>query len=146
MATFNFPYHSVETEYPNSGTQIKLGNSYAYTAPPEAPDQRLFKLSFPLLKYFEVNGAIDSSVEPQINLAALELFYNLHKMSATFTYPHPVYGELACKFNKPLKIPKGIPGGGGAVPNIDVELIEVPGMADSGLSEMTLIEYEDFPL
>lgn len=145
MARFNFPYHRVSTKYPNSGTQIQLGRSYVYTAPPEAPDQRRFVLKFRALKYFLVNGVVDQVTNAEINLGALELFYNLHKMHATFTYPHPVYGDLACRFARPLEIPDGTEGGSGVVENIEVELIEVPGMSDSGVAELTLIEYVDFP-
>lgn len=137
--------HTVSTEYPNSGTQIQLGKSYAFTAPPEAPDQRKFTLKFAAMKYFMANGVIDSTIEPKINLAALEIFYSLHKMHATFTYPHPVYGDLACRFSKPLKIPEGVKGGGGVHENIEIEMIEVPGISDSGVAEMTLIQYVDFP-
>jgi hypothetical protein len=145
MAVFNFPYHTFETKYPASGTQIQMGRSYTYTAPPEAPDQRKFRLKFRAMKYFVANGTVDPTTEPEINLAALENFYQLHKMHATFTYIHPVYGQLACRFNKPLSIPSGTIGGDGVVENIEVELVEVPGISDSGISDMILIEYVDFP-
>lgn len=144
MARFNFPFHTFETKYPASGTQIQMGKSYTYTAPPEAPDQRKFTLKFRALRYFVRNGQIDPTVEAEINLAALDNFYQLHKMHATFTYPHPVYGDLACRFSKPLEIPSGTAGGNGVVENIEVELVEVPGISDSGISDMTLIEYVDF--
>lgn len=145
MAVFDFPYHTVETEYPDSGTQVQMGKSYTFTAPPSAPDQRKFTLNFEALVYFVRNGVIDATYEPQINMQALDDFYNLHKMNAVFTYPHPVYGDLPCSFAKPLKIPKGTKGGNGVVENIEIQLIEKPGMSDSGVSDLTLVQYEDFP-
>lgn len=97
------------------------------------------------MKYFVSNGVLDKTKEPEINMARLEQFYDLHKLHATFTYNHPVYGELMCRFNKPLKVPEGTPGGQGFVPNIEVELIEMPGMSNSGMTDMIQIEYVDFP-
>lgn len=131
MAVFNFPYHTQETEYPDSGFRATLGNSYQFAAPPSAPDQRKFTLKFPLLKWFVTAGAIDPAPSALINMAALDAFYNRHRCWAVFTYPHPVYGNLPCRFNKPLKIPKGIEGGDGAVKDIEIELLEVPGAVPS---------------
>lgn len=145
MAVFDFPYHTVETEYPDSGTQVQMGKSYTFTAPPSAPDQRKFTLNFEAMAYFLTGGTIDAFKEPEINLARLENFYNLHKMHATFSYVHPVYGIVPCRFAKPLKIPKGTKGGNGVVENIELQFVEVPGMSDSGVSDLTLVQYEDFP-
>lgn len=130
MATFSFPYHTFETEYPESSFRVTLGGSYQYSAPPPAPDQRIFRLKFAAMKYFVAsNGTIDKTTHPEFNVALLDDFYNTHKTHASFTYPHPVYGNLSCRFNKPLRIPAGIPQGGGAVPGIEVELIETPGIS-----------------
>jgi hypothetical protein len=146
MAIFDFPYHKFSTEYPDNGFQAKLGGSYQYSAPPSAPDQRIFKLKFKALKYFtDATGAIDQTQQPEINLARLEAFYNLYKRNLTFIYPHPVLGELPVRFNKPLVIPEGKEGGDGAVENIEIEFIEQPGLADSGVADMIQIQYVDFP-
>lgn len=145
MAVFDFPNHRFSTKNPESGFRAKLGNSYQFSAAPSAPDQRVFVLKFPLLKYFLNNdGTINAGAEAEINLARLEQFYQVHKMHLTFTYPHPVYGDVPCRFNKPLEIPEGLPQGQGAVLNIEVELLEQPGLSDSGGTDMTLIEYVDF--
>jgi hypothetical protein len=143
MAVFDFPYHTFSTERPESSFRLKLGGSYQFSAPPSAPDQRIFKLKFRALKYFLTNGSIDSEVEPEINLARLEKFYDLHKLHATFTYPHPVYGDVIVSFNKPLNTPEGTIGGNGLVENIDIELIEKPGMAESAGPDLVQIEYGD---
>lgn len=52
MQTFNFPYHVQNTEYPESGTRVQLGNGYIFTSPPNGPDLRRFTLKFETMKYF----------------------------------------------------------------------------------------------
>lgn len=141
---FDFPYHKVATDYPESSFRARLGGSYQYSAPPVAPDQRIFKLKFALLKYFTSNGAIDTLVQPELNLGRLEAFYNVHKLNGSFTYPHPIYGNVTCRFNQPLKIPEGMSSGDGAVQNIDIEFIEVPGLQETVVDNMTEVVYVDF--
>lgn len=143
MAILDFPYHTFGTENPESSFRVKLGSSYQFSAPPSGPDQRIFSLKFQAMKYFITNGVIDKSIHPEINLARLEEFYDAHKMHLSFTYPHPVYGDIVVGFNKPLKIPHGTAKGDGVVENIEVELIEKPGMANSGVTDLIQIEYED---
>ncbi len=155
MAVFSFPNHRVSTEYPDSSLRMQMGNSYQFSAPPPAPDQRKFILKFAVMKWFVTpSGGLDLNTHPDINLALLDQFYNQVKLWGTFTYSHPVYGDLSCRFNKPLVIPEGVEQGNGTVMNIQVELIEVPGVApsdiqplpdsslDAGVPE---IQYVDFP-
>ncbi len=142
MATFDFPYHKFSTEYPESSFRLKLGGSYQFSAPPVAPDQRIFKLRFKALNYFFTNGVINKTIHPERNLARLDEFYRLHKLHATFDYPHPVYGTVTVSFNKPFMIPEGTEGGQGVYENIEVEFIERPGMQSS--PETTLIQI-DYP-
>lgn len=56
--TFNFPYHKVRTEYPESGTRVQLGGNYIFTAPPNGPDLRRFTLSYETMFYYEVEPTI----------------------------------------------------------------------------------------
>lgn len=125
-ATFDFPFHKVQTTYPQEGQNLKLGNSWDYNSKPSSPTQRTFELSFKVLKYFASNGILDLNTEAKINLGALEAFYQAHKQHTKFTYPHPVYGNVSVKFSKPLVIPEGVEGGGGAVAGVGVVLIEIP--------------------
>lgn len=126
MATFDFPYHNTpETIWPESSTRVQFGNSYVFTAPPSAPDQRIFRLFFPALKYYtDSGGAVDATIEPQLNLQALINFYEEHHLWKPFTYPHPVFGNVEVRFNKPLQVPQGKAGGGGVVEGISLEFIE----------------------
>lgn len=127
MAVFPASYFTVQTKYPNSGTRIQLGNSYMYTSPPVAPDQRIFIVKLQGMTYFlNANGTINTTTQTGRNMAVFEQFYLDHKLYMTFDFTHPVYGLVKCKFNKPLEIPEGIAGGVGILPSFDVELVEIP--------------------
>lgn len=127
LQTFDFPYHRVMTKYPPSSLRVQFGRSYTFKSKPNAPDQRLFTLQFEGMKYYlDGLGVIDVTTSPYTNLAKLEAFYNIHKMSDEFLYPHPVYGDLVVVFSKPLEIPKGIKGGSGVVEDFELEFEEQP--------------------
>lgn len=127
METFDFPYHLFSTKYPESGNRMQLGNSYVFASEPSAPDQRTITLEFSAMKYYTgAGGVISATINPQVNMWALELFYQRHKLWKNFIYKHPVYGDMKVKFNKPIDIPAGIPGGLGATKSFSIELIEMP--------------------
>lgn len=127
MAVFPCKYFTNATKYPESGARIQFGNSYVFTAPPTAPDQRSFILTLSGMQYFVASdGSIDRSEQPERNMAVLEDFYNDHKTYLSFQFEHPVYGMLNCKFARPLEIPTGIPGGNGVLESFEVELMEIP--------------------
>lgn len=121
MAVFPAVYFTYATRYPQSGTRISLSNSYDFTAGPTAPDQRTFILKLSGMQYF---GNLTSQVNR--NMEVLEAFYNTHKLHVTFDLPHPIYGTVKVKFNRPLEIPEGIQGGNGVLDPFTVELIEQP--------------------
>lgn len=127
MADFDFPYHlTPKTVYPETNSQIEMGNGYVFASRPSAPPKRMFTLTFPLMKYY-VDGAgnIDKTQNPQLNMAVLDDFYKTHETWKSFTYDHPVYGVLQVRFKKPLEIPEGVKGGSGAVNQLQIELVEV---------------------
>lgn len=127
LNSFDFPYHTVETENPESGFRAQFGGAYTFTSPPTDPDQRLFTLHFPTMKYFlDENGQLDETIRPEINMYRLIKFYQQHKLHASFLYSHPVHGMLECKFQDPLKEPEGIPGGNGAVKEFTLRFVEIP--------------------
>lgn len=140
---FIWMYHRVSTVYPDASIKVQFGNSYSFTAPPSAPDQRRFILKYAALKYFtDECDCIDLLTNPIINLGALEAFYNQVKTYSTFIYKHAIYGELPVRFNRPLTIPEGEVGGQGVHFNIEVELIEVPGIPPS---PEYVLEYVELP-
>lgn len=127
LDVFDFPYHTVETENPDSGTRGQFGGSYLFTAPPTDPDQRIFTLHFPTMKFFlDEEGDIDSTVNPSYNMKRLIDFYIAHKTHASFRYDHPYHGTLEVKFYKALKEPEGIPKGNGAVKEFTLQFVEIP--------------------
>ncbi len=127
LELFDFPFHSFETQNPESGFRGQFGGSYVFTSPPIDPDQRIFKLTFAAMQYFtDQNDDIDNSVNPRYNMKTLTDFYIDHKLHKSLQYYHPVHGTLEVKFNKPLVEPKGKKGGTGVVENVQVELIEIP--------------------
>lgn len=127
MATFPCEYFLFSTKYPESGTRIQLGNSYTFTAPPPAPDQRIFRLTLGGMQYFvNENGTINTTTSASRNMAVLEAFYNEHKLYLPFDFIHPVSGLVVCKFNRPLEIPQGMPGGNGVLESFELELLEIP--------------------
>ena len=120
METFDFPYFTQATKYPESSTRVAFNNGYTFTAEPTAPDTRTFSLTFPAMIYY-----LNDTTNPTLNLFRLEKFYQRHRLHKKFLFPHPVYGTLEVRFNKPLEIPDGTPGGAGVVEKIQIELIEV---------------------
>lgn len=127
LELFDFPFHTVQTNNPESGMRGTMGGSYVFTAAPTDPDQRQFTLTFATMKYFfDSSNVLDETINPQYNMLALAQFYQRHKTYKSFHYEHPVYGTMECKFNKPLVEPESLPGGSGATKAVTVELIEIP--------------------
>jgi hypothetical protein len=127
LEDFDFPYHTFETVNPETGFRGKFGGSYLFTATPDSPDQRMFKLGFQAMQFFtDSDGSLNSATEPAINMKRLIDFYQTHKLHKSFNYNHPVYGIVEVKFNKPLPEPKGAGFGYGVVEAFEVELVEIP--------------------
>ena len=127
METFDFPNYAYTTKYPESSFRMQLGRSWTYVEKPKAPDQRVFELTFGSMQYVEDGvGGIDIVSNPENNLGRLEDFYNRHKLYEKFILPHPIYGSIIVRFNKPLETPKGKKGGKGWTEQVTIELIEQP--------------------
>lgn len=125
LPIFSFMKHRTATRYPQNGTTIQFGGGYIFSAKPSAPPQRIFILDFDVMKwYINSDGTLDPYTDADINIGALDAFYNLVQTYAPFTYVHPSYGPLTVKFFKPLEIPPGEKGGTGSVFNIQLELVE----------------------
>lgn len=126
METFNYPYHRTSTKNPESSARVQFGNSYVFTSEPVAPDQRLFTLNFPALKYYlDVNGVVEPDTNPTFNMKNFTDFYSRHKLHKSFLYNHPVYGVKEVRFNSPLDEPLVREGGSGLTEAFTIELIEV---------------------
>jgi hypothetical protein len=128
MDTFNFPMHKVSTKEPANGFRMQFGNSYVSTAAPDAPDQRDFTLFFTGFQFYvnDADGSLDSTTNANINnMKVLYDFYKAHRLNITFIYPHPIFGNINCKFKNPLEVPKGV-GAFGVVEDFQLVLEEQP--------------------
>lgn len=128
MQTFNFPYHLWSMDYPETGLRVQFGNNYTFATGPDAAPARVFTLYFTGFKFFtNTDGSIDKTTNAAVNnIATLDDFYAAHLLHESFVYPHVVYGDVICKFNKPFRMPKGIKAGNGVVEDFELELIEQP--------------------
>ncbi len=127
MATFNFPFHKVRTQYPNAGDSVQFGNSYEFTSGPRAPQQRTFILNFAAMKYYhDANGNVVNNVNTTTNYKTFQEFYETHGTWTSFTYPHPIHGNLTVRFAAPLTDPEGIEGGMGVTKPFEIQLKEQP--------------------
>lgn len=127
MAVFPATYFPVPAvKYPENGNRVQFANSYAFTAGPQSPDVRIFTVTLTGMAYFGVAGALDTTSELGRNMAVLEAFYQTVHCNTVFDFPHPVWGTLQCKFNRPLELPEGMLRGFGMLTPFTVELIEQP--------------------
>lgn len=125
MVTFDFPYHTTTHRYPE-GDSFKFGRGYQFAANPLLPEQRTFILNFEGMIWFkDSNGVVSSSTGvAQLNMLKLIEFYETHRTNKNFIYPHEIYGNLTCKFAKPLEIPKSLKNGNGVTDSFELTLIE----------------------
>ena len=127
METFDFPYHSIEDQYPETSNPIQFGRGYRFASKPKGPTQYTFLLTFAAFRWFlDQDGVPDPAVQPHINIKALIDFYDAHMMHEYFIYPHPWRGNLRCRFKTPLKIPPAGPNSKGLVEGIQLQLIYEP--------------------
>lgn len=118
--TFNFPYHRISDEYPESSAIVKFGRGYEFASAPRGPDQIIFDLEFPAMFYIvtKATGLVDLTTAPTYNIMVLQKFYEDHRLYLPFDFPHPSRGIVSCRFKTPLVMPKplwdnkvgGIPG------------------------------------
>jgi len=125
LPQFSFPNHRVGIRYLPNSTTIQMGGGYQFASKPTSPPQRIFSLNFDVMKwYVDRYGNLDLITDAANNVGALDAFYQSVQLYSTFSYPHPMYGPIACKFSKPLDIPPVNPGGTGAILKVVVELVE----------------------
>lgn len=132
MATFDFPWHKVAEDNPDSGVGVQFGNSYEFRAGPTAPLQRTFTITMQGMRvYTQSDGVtIDSTTNGtsgrKDNIMTLYAFWQTHKQHVPFVYNHPLHGAMNCRFKTPLRLPTPVDGGSGLYPNFEMQFIEVP--------------------
>lgn len=132
LKTFDFFFSNWELVYPEEGMSVQYGNSYVFNSAPTAPSQRTFKLAMEGIQYFlNTDNSIyagdvltDDPMHYARNAKRLDDFYVEHKQWKNFIFPHPIYGNVTCRFGKPLTLPKLI--GNGVLAAFDLELREQP--------------------
>lgn len=129
METFNFPYHGNPEMTPEeNNSSIILKDGFRFDPEPSEPIIRVFSLNFPVMAYRVLpDGAPDvqGTLVPEFNIMSLWQFYVRHGTWKTFTYPHPVFGNVTVKFNAPFTLP-AVEGNLGMVKNTQVTLREHP--------------------
>lgn len=141
LPVFAFPYHALQVSYQEFNAAGQAGRSYDVVSqvPPNAvasarnyaqlmaPPLRVFELTFETLGYFKTaDDQLDYSKQPELNMALLERFYNLHGLAEEFLYAHPYLGNTKVRFQEPLSIPQGRTRGWGFLEPVTVKLVEVP--------------------
>ncbi|MGH6971259.1 MAG: hypothetical protein ACREEQ_06575 [Caulobacteraceae bacterium] len=125
MDTFNFPYHLVSHTYPK-GDAFQFGRGYQFSAVPQLPQQRTFRLTFKAMVYYlKADGTIDDTTNAELNMQTMIEFYEAHR-GVDFIYPHPAYGNLTVQFavGQTFETPKPLEGGNGVTDGFEVFVIE----------------------
>jgi phage-related protein len=126
METFDFPYFTWTTRYPESSTKVRFGRGYEFASKPKGPDQVSYILHFKTMKFFTNSaGTVVTTTLPKINIAKLEAFYNAHKMYEKFLLNIPGKGTLTVRFSKPLEY-KVAENGQGTVEPFTLEVLTQP--------------------
>lgn len=126
VATFNFPLHTLETEYPESGQRVRMGRGYEFATRPRGPDQTVFTLTFKAMWFFFLtNGSVDRAKFPTRNMQLLDDFYQLHRLYEPFVYPHDILGNVNVRFKEPLRY-KVLEAGRGQTEPFSVKFILQP--------------------
>lgn len=124
---FEFPFHTVQTIYPNTSPSTSFGG-FQSAARPKGVDQVTYQLNFPAMQYFmdPITEIADPTIKPLINMQSMEEFYERMGTFEKFVYPHPVKGLIIVRFAEPLQPPGGVPDGNGVTEAFTLKLIYQP--------------------
>lgn len=114
-----------ETLPPDRPTTVVSMNGWEFTAKPKVPYRRRFKLTLHGLRwYLNADGTFNSTTNPTFNARRLELFYQSNETWDSFTFPHPHFGNITCRFANPVNIPKALENANGLIEALEVTLVE----------------------
>lgn len=118
MQTFDFPFHTIQDEYPEDSISVRFGRGYSFASKPKGPSQIVTRLSFAGMFTIvsQETGLIDRTVAPHYNFEALLAFYEAHGTYEPFLYNHARRGLTEWRFNKPIVTPE--PAGAGQIGGI----------------------------
>lgn len=121
LERFLWSSHAYSTQYIELYQRMENGVSQGFVPRTEHQPTRLLTLNFETL----INDPCLKHKLGSLSFNKLEDFYLKHGMHSEFIYPHPIYGELVVRFNKPLAVPKSRANSKGAVESFSLEFIEV---------------------
>jgi hypothetical protein len=124
----DFMLHRVDTLPQAQGFSMEMGGGYSFATDGKHPLVNKLRLLFVGYKwYVQADGeTTDFETNRRINnLGALWNFYKEHKTHKRFVYNHPFEGHMEVRFDQPLRIPPGRPGGNGVSEDFEVNLIQV---------------------
>jgi hypothetical protein len=113
-------------EIPPEEQTVTSMNGWDFSAKPKVPYRREFAVKlYGLIWYLNATGAyLDEATDTKHNVGKLLKFYRDHRMWDSFLINHEYLGQIRVRFNKPLRIPAGIPNAGGKLDELEVSLIE----------------------
>lgn len=126
MDTFMHMNHLVAIDYLEVDTSVTFGDGWAFTSGSQDPLRREFTLSFQGYKFYgDAEGDYDVTTNQYVNnMSDLIAFYAAHRTSTHFIYHVHGIESTEVRFKEPLKIPKGIPDGGGALEPFTITFVE----------------------
>lgn len=125
MDNFDFcPNSHVAEELPPEEPKVTSFNGWDFTARPVVPYRPKFKVTLDGLYWYVSEGLLDVTTDAQHNAGRLLNFYKEHRLWKTFTYNHEYYGEIVCRFDVPVILPKALPDSGGLLPSVEITLIQ----------------------
>ena len=125
--TFNFPFHSIEEAFPETGYSVKFGQSYEFRTGSSAPDQVVYTLNMSGLRYYQnPDKSFNRTVNPTTNILFFKDFYKAHKLHVPFYYNHEAEGQLRVRFKDPIKIPTAFTNSNGVIPTFSITLELMP--------------------
>lgn len=124
--TFDFsPDRHVPETLPPDPIQTVSMNGWTFSAKPTVPYVRKFKITlYGMRWYLQTSGLFDSTTDPTFNARRLEAFYEANGTWDNFTYVHPHFGSMQCRFSGALTIPAALPNSAGLIDGFQVELIQ----------------------
>lgn len=108
----------------HGGAQVSM-NGWHFAAKPSIPFQKVFVVKLHKLRWhLNADGTFDAATDPQFNARRLEQFYEDNGVWDNFTFPHPHFGDIQCRFLEPVEVPPGEKNSGGLIDEFEIILVE----------------------
>lgn len=113
------------TKPPQATVGVSM-NGWQFSSRPTVPFQKTFLVKLHGLTWYlnDASGLFDPLTDARFNARRFEQFYEEHGTWKPFTFPHPHFGNILCRFAAAPEVPEGIPNSGGLIEGFDVQLVE----------------------